>query len=59
VEVAPHDCLYYEAWRSPSAALIAHHALNARRRQYRMPIHDAGALAAFYDAPEVPFREVR
>lgn len=55
MEVAPHDRLYYGAWRSPSATLIAHHAVNARLRQYRMPIHDAGAFAAFYDATDVPF----
>lgn len=40
-----------------NALSYAHHALNALLRQYRMPIHDAGTFAAFYDAPEVPFRE--
>ena len=42
-----------------NALSYAHHALNALLRQYRMPIHDAGAFAAFYDAAEIPFREVQ
>lgn len=41
-----------------NALSYAHHALNALLRQYRMPAHDADAFAGFYDAPEVPFREL-
>lgn len=43
--------------RLDNALSYAHHALNALLRQYRMPIHDSEALAAFYDAVEMPFRE--
>jgi hypothetical protein len=36
----------------------AHSALNALLHQYRMPIHDPGVFGAFYDATEVPFRDL-
>lgn len=42
-----------------NALSYAHTALNALLRQYRMPTHDAGAFADFYEATEVPFRELR
>ena len=41
-----------------NALAQAHRALNALLRQYRMPIHDPGAFAEFYDVTEVPFREL-
>ena len=40
-----------------SALSYAHRALNALLRQYRMPIHDPGSFAHFYDVTQVPFRE--
>ena len=40
------------------ALSYAHNALNALLRQYRMPTHDPGAFAAFYDVVSVPFRDV-
>ena len=49
---------------TPEAALsldhalsYGHNALNALLRQYRMPTHDPGAFAGFYDVASVPFRE--
>lgn len=52
------DLTRASATRSLDNALsYAHHALNALLRQYRMPIHDVNAFGAFYNAPEVPFRE--
>jgi hypothetical protein len=41
-----------------NALAHAHRALNALLRQYRMPIHDPGGFAGFYDVTEVPFREL-
>ncbi len=40
------------------ALSYAHHALNALLRQYRMPTHDPGAFARFYDVVSLPFREM-
>ncbi len=44
--------------RLDNALSFGHRALNALLRQYRMPTHDPGAFAGFYDAVSVPFREV-
>ena len=44
--------------RLDNALSYAHRALDALLRQYRMPIHDPGAFAAFYDAVSVPFRDL-
>jgi len=41
-----------------NALSYAHRALDALLHQYRMPIHDPAAFAAFYDVAEVPFREL-
>lgn len=42
-----------------NALAYGHNALNALLRQYRMPIHNPQAFENFYDAGDVPFREVR
>lgn len=42
-----------------NALSYAHHALNGLLRQYRMPTHDPQTFESFYDASEVPFREMR
>ncbi len=41
-----------------NALSYAHKALNTLLRQYRMPTHDPGAFGGFYDATDVPFREL-
>jgi hypothetical protein len=43
--------------RLDNALSYAHNALNALLRQYRMPTHDPGTVAGFYDVISVPFRE--
>ncbi len=44
--------------RLDQALAYAHGALNALLRQYRMPTHDPGDFAAFFDVVAVPFRDL-
>lgn len=56
---ADPDLVMGDATRVLDNALsYAHTALNALLRQYRMPTHDPAAFAGFYEATEVPFREI-